>query len=88
MLGWVNRIGGIILYVAIYITIFSVALFYAEQTKIIQPATKEKSVSYPFVQPWGPRAINSFGSFVPLFKNMFGQLEEFFGVVSRKIAQD
>lgn len=87
MLGWANRLGGIILYVAIYTTVFSVVLFYAEQTKIIQPATKEKSVTYPFVQPWGPRAINGFGSVIPVFKNMFGELEEFFGGVSEKISQ-
>jgi len=46
MLGWVNRIGGVIFYIAIYITIFSVLLFYADQIKIIQPGTKEKSVTY------------------------------------------
>src|SRR5436190_8905407 len=30
MLGWVNRLGGIIFFVAIYICIFSIVLFYAE----------------------------------------------------------
>src|SRR5687768_52066 len=41
-LGWVNRIGGAILYIAIYITVFSVILFYAEQINIIQPSTIER----------------------------------------------
>jgi membrane protein required for colicin V production len=86
MLGWVNRIGGIILYIAIYTTIFSVVLFYAEQIKLVQPATTKKSVTYSIVQPWGPRAINGFGTVIPVFKNMFGQLEDFFGGVSQKIA--
>jgi membrane protein required for colicin V production len=87
MLGWVNRLGGIIFYAAVYITIFSVILFYAEQIKAIQPATKKKSVTYSYIQPLGPRAINGFGSVVPVFKNMFGQLEEFFGGVSEKISK-
>ncbi len=86
MLGWVNRIGGVIFYCVIYITVFSVLLFYAEQLKIIKPATKEKSVTYSFVQPWGPKAINGVGTVVPLFKNMFADLEEFFGDVSQKIS--
>ena len=86
MLGWVNRLGGIVFYAAIYITIFSVALFYADQVKLIQPAAKSKSVTWSYIQPWGPKAINGLGSAIPFFKNMFGQLEEFFGGVSEKIA--
>jgi membrane protein required for colicin V production len=87
MLGWVNRIGGIIFYMAIYITVFSVLLFYADQIKIIQPGTKEKSVTYSYVQPWGLKAINGIGSAVPAFKNMFADLEEFFGGISQKISK-
>jgi membrane protein required for colicin V production len=88
MLGWINRLGGIILYIAIYTTIFSVVLFYAEQLKIVKPATKEKSVTYSFVQPWGPRAINAIGTVIPFFKDMFQDLEGFFGTVSKKISND
>jgi membrane protein required for colicin V production len=88
MLGWVNRIGGIVLYIAIYTTIFSVALFYAEQVKVVQPATTKKSVTYPIVEPWGPKAINGFGAVMPTFNNMFGQLEDFFGGVSEKVASN
>src|SRR5215510_1975642 len=31
MLGWANRLGGALFYIAIYIAVFSVLLFYAEQ---------------------------------------------------------
>lgn len=86
MLGWVNKIAGIILFTAIYITVFSVLLFYAEQIKLLQPDTINKSVTYSFVQPWGPKAINGFGSIIPLFKDMFGDLEQFFDGVSTKIS--
>ena len=86
MLGWVNRLGGMVFFVAIYITVFSVVLFYAEQIKIVQPATTEKSVTYPVVQPLGPKAIDGIGSAVPVFKDMFGKLENFFGGVSEKIS--
>lgn len=86
MLGWVNRLGGIILYIAIYTTIFSVVLFYAEQLKVVKPTTKEKSVIYSYVKPWGPKAINAVGSVIPLFKDMFGELEQFFGGVAKNIS--
>lgn len=85
MLGWVNKIAGIILFAAIYIVVFSVLLFYAEQMKLLQPETINKSVTYSFVQPWGPKAINGFGSIIPLFNDMFGELQQFFDGVSKKI---
>jgi membrane protein required for colicin V production len=85
MLGWVNRAGGILFYVIIYITIFSVLLFYAQQVNLIQPDTIKNSVTYQYIQPWGPKAINAFGQVIPVFKDMFAQLEEFFGNLSRKI---
>ncbi len=86
MLGWVNRLCGIVLFAAIYIVVFSVLLFYAEQMKLIQPETINKSVTYSFVQPWGPKAINGFGSIIPVFKDMFGELEHFFDGVAKKIS--
>ncbi len=86
MLGWVNKIGGVVLFAAIYTVVFSVLLFYAEQMKLVEPETINKSVTYTFVQPWGPKAINGFGSIVPIFKDMFGELEQFFDGVAKKIS--
>ena len=85
MLGWLNKLGGIIFYVAIYTVVFSVLLFYAEQVNLVRSETIEKSISYSFVQPWGPRVINSVGSIVPLFRDMFAELERFFENVSKEI---
>jgi membrane protein required for colicin V production len=85
MLGWVNKIAGIILFATMYTLVFSVMLFYAEQMKFIQTSAIHQSVTYSFVQPWGPKAINSFGSLIPVFKDMFTELEQFFGGVARKI---
>lgn len=86
MLGWLNRLGGMVFYIALYVTIFSVVLFYMEHMKLIRPATINQSLTYPFVQPWGPRAINSFASIVPVFKNMFTDLQDFFGHLSQKMS--
>ena len=86
MLGWVNKIAGVILYVAIYTIVFSVLLFYAEQVKLIQPESINKSVTYSYVQPLGPKAINGFGSVIPIFKDMFGDLQQFFSGVAKNIS--
>lgn len=82
MLGWLNKLAGMLLYAAIFTLIFSVLIFYAEQMQLLQPATIKSSLSYEYVQPWGPRVINGFGSLIPLFKDMFGELEDFFEKVS------
>ena len=86
MLGWANRLGGILLYAVIYVMIFSVLLFYANQVKIIKPDTIKASVTYSFIQPWGPKAIDGFASAIPLFRDMFTQLEGFFSRIPEKIS--
>lgn len=87
MLGWVNRFGGIVLYAALYITVLSIIVFYSEQVHLIKQQTIDNSVIYSFIQPLGPKAINGIGVVIPLFKNMFSELENFFSSVSDKISQ-
>ncbi|HVZ55638.1 MAG TPA: CvpA family protein [Chitinophagaceae bacterium] len=87
LLGWVNRLAGILLYAAIYILIFSVVLFYAQQIRVLKPETVASSVTYPFLQPWGPRAINGIGSVIPFFRDLFHDLEAFFARVSDRLPQ-
>lgn len=87
MLGWVNKLAGIIFYVVIYTLVFSVLLFYAEKMLLLQPATIKESVTYSYIHPWGPKVINGIGSVIPLFKDIFTDLEHFFGRVSDHIPQ-
>src|SRR6187402_2615094 len=85
MLGWVNRVGGILLYVSLYILIFSVLLFYADQMNFIKPETKSESVIYSYIQPWGPKLMDELGKIIPFFKGMFQDLEDFFDKVSKEV---
>jgi len=85
LLGWVNRIGGMVFFAALYIIIFSVFLFYAEKVHLLKPATIQSSQCYSFIQPWGPVVINNFGKLIPVFKDMFSDLETFFDSVGNKM---
>ena len=87
LLGWANRLGGILLYTALYTIIFSVFLFYSDKIKVFEKATIEASQTYPIVQPLGPKVIDGLGKLIPLFKDTFTQLEVFFAGVSNKIQQ-
>jgi membrane protein required for colicin V production len=86
LLGWVNKIGGMLLYLAIYILVYSIVLFYATEIKLLQSATIEQSATYSLIQPWGPKAVNSFGTIIPVFKDMFTDLETFFEGIAQKAA--
>ncbi len=85
MLGWLNRLGGIVFYLAIYIAVFSVLLFYAEKVRLISEDAMTKSATYYFLSPIGPRAINFLGVLVPFFQNMFQELTKFFEGISHKM---
>ena len=85
MMGWLNKLAGVLLYAAVYSIILSVLLFYAVQLHLISDSTLTSSITYPFIRPWGPVVIDGFGSLVPFFKGMFTQLEDFFGHLNKSL---
>ena len=83
MIGWLNRLGGIIFYVVLYITVYSIVLFYATQINLIKPETIQTSKTYAVIEPFGPKAIDALGFLLPLFRNLFTELEQFFGALTK-----
>ena len=86
MLGWLNKLGGIILYLLIYLFVYSIILFYLTKTEILTPETIAASHTYNLVEPFGPKAVDMLGSIIPVFKNVFEQLSEFFETIAAKNA--
>lgn len=84
MLGWLNRLGGVAFYALLYIFVFSIVLFYLTQTHFIKPETEQASVTYAYIEPLGPKVMDGLSAVVPLFRNMFAQLEIYFGGVFQK----
>jgi membrane protein required for colicin V production len=85
MLGWANRLGGVLLYAIMYVIIFSVILFYAVELDFVAPDTLSNSITYAFIRPVGPFVIDSIGTLMPWFRDMFSDLQEFFGRLSEKV---
>lgn len=85
MMGWIDKLAGILLFTLLYLLIFSVVLFYCEQISLLKPETKTSSVTYEFIQPWGPKVMDAFGKILPLFKNMFTELKDFFGTMATQV---
>ncbi|MBN8837022.1 MAG: CvpA family protein [Sphingobacteriia bacterium] len=77
--GWLNKLGGIILYACLYTMVYSVFIFYATQIHLLNTNAVAASSVYHFIEPWGPFCINLFGDLIPLFKGLFEELKTFFG---------
>ena len=82
LIGWVNRLGGALLYIAMYTLAFSVVLFYLEKMNITGQVVLEESRAYAMIGGLGPSVIETLGAVIPFFKNMFHDLEHFFENIS------
>ncbi|HEY1871452.1 MAG TPA: CvpA family protein, partial [Chitinophagaceae bacterium] len=78
MLGWLNKLSGIILYLFIYLFVYSIFLFYLTKMNLIKQEIISASHTYSLIEPFGPKAIDMIGSVVPVFKNIFHDLTDFF----------
>lgn len=81
-LGWANRLAGIAFYVILFSFIYSIILFYLVQLKLLSAETTAQSVTYSVLAPIGPMVIDGLGAVIPLFKNIFTQLQNFFQQLS------
>ncbi len=88
MLGWANRLAGVILFVILYSMLLSIFLFYAVQLHFLSDEAVAASIAYPYLKPIGPAVINGLGTVIPVFKNMFTQLQDFFGQLPSQTAPD
>ena len=82
MLGWANRLAGVILYLFVYSIIYSIFLFYAVHLHFIKQEVIADSSVYPYLQPLGIKVMSGLGTVIPWFKNMFAELEKFFSLFS------
>ncbi|MBX5438630.1 MAG: CvpA family protein [Thermoflavifilum sp.] len=84
-LGWLNRLLGFLLYLFMYLIIFSIILWLGNQLYLISPTTKAHSEVYRWVAPLGPFVIDEIGKWLPFFSHMFQDLEHFFEQVGRQM---
>jgi membrane protein required for colicin V production len=85
MMGWVNKLGGIVLFAALYVSILSVVLFFFDKMHLLKTDTITASKFYWFIQPLAPKVIAGFAKILPIFKDVFHQLETFFENSSKTV---
>lgn len=82
MLGWLNRVLGILLFAFLYASIFSVVLFYADKMHILKPSMIADSKTYSYVQPIGPKFMALFAKVLPVLTGAYQELANFFDRLS------
>jgi membrane protein required for colicin V production len=81
-LGWLNRLGGMFFYVVLYVTVYSVLLYYLARMRLISADTLQHSVTYPYIVQMAPRIVGSVGLLLPWFQDIFKELDKFFDKVA------
>jgi|SRR5450755_1694865 membrane protein required for colicin V production len=85
LLGWLNKLGGILLFLVLYLSIYSVVLFYGTKTQVISKQAIASSHFYSMIAPFGPTVIRSMTGFIPFGQDMFTALEAFFDKIAHNI---
>jgi membrane protein required for colicin V production len=85
LLEWLNKLGGILLFVILYLSIYSIILFYGTKTLVISKQAVEDSHFFSIIAPFGPAVIRFITGFIPFGQDMFVALEGFFDKIARGI---
>jgi membrane protein required for colicin V production len=85
LLEWLNKIGGILLFLVLYFSIYSIILFYGTRTRFISRAAIDNSHFYSLIAPFGPAVIRFITAFIPFGQDMFVALEGFFDKIAHNI---
>lgn len=83
LLGWLNTVGGVLVYAFLYLTVFSIVLFYAKQLQLLQSVDLGASKAYPYLESLAPNMMHWFGKLIPVFKDSFQELTLFFERIAK-----
>jgi membrane protein required for colicin V production len=85
LLGWLDKLGGILFFLVLYISIYSIVLFYGARAGTISKQSIGNSAIYSTIAPFGPEIIRFITGFLPFGKDMFNTLESFFEKLSHNL---
>jgi membrane protein required for colicin V production len=85
LLDWLNKLGGILLFLVLYLAVYSIVLFYGTEMGFISKRTADESHFYQILTPFGPAVIRFITRFIPFGQDMFNALERFFDTIAHDI---
>jgi membrane protein required for colicin V production len=69
LLGWLNKVLGIVLYGFIYFTILSAVIYFLQVLGVIQAAEMKDSYTYTYLQRWWPYCLEKAAIWIPSIKS-------------------
>ena len=69
MLGWLNKLLGIILYGFIYFTMLSAMVYFLQILGVIEVEKMKETYSYQWLQKWWPYCMEKMAVWLPSIKN-------------------
>jgi membrane protein required for colicin V production len=73
-LGWVNHALGGMLYAFFVVFVTSLCIWLINKTALINQTLKKDSKIYSFIEPIAPKTIEVASAYLPLCKDLFGQI--------------
>jgi membrane protein required for colicin V production len=74
MMGWMNKLAGVLLYVLLYTLLMSTLIYFSEKIHLLEKKDMEKSLTYPYMSKWAPVIWEKIGEIVPYIKEIPNQL--------------
>jgi membrane protein required for colicin V production len=68
LLGWLNRVLGIVLYGFIYITIWSAVVYFLEILGVLEAVKMKDAYSYAYLHKWWPYCMEKMSLWLPFIK--------------------
>lgn len=73
MLGWLNKLLGMVLYTLIYGTILSAFIYFMSLLGVVEKSKMEASISYDYLAKWWPYFMAKLNQWLPFIKETLGQ---------------
>ena len=71
LLGWLNKVLGIVLYGFIYFTMLSAVIYFLQVLGVIQVAEMKDTYTYTYLQKWWPYCMGKAAIWIPSIKSSF-----------------
>ncbi len=68
MLGWLNKLLGIVLYGFIYFTIWSALVYFLQILGVLEAVKMKDAYSYAYLQKWWPYCTDKMSQWLPFIK--------------------
>jgi membrane protein required for colicin V production len=73
MLGWLNKLLGMVLYMLIYGTILSAFIYFMSLLGIVEKSSMDRSMSYGYLAKWWPFFMATLSEWLPFIKQTLVQ---------------